>query len=243
VRYVVVVALLVSTARADVEADFAACKARRRELTREAMKVDDVIVRGRKLALMPICRRFADRSVEVVGPVPPPPPPVSLLDVRPQVGVVVGMGTYSVGTGMQLPTVDEPFLQVEAGGRLREISVLGFGGYAHVSTSFDYIDQKLQRAHYVAYNTLTDGGVKARIQLGRVAFGAGAGVEQEHVTGASSTSGPRDSMYELALFEGDLGYALVSRAGFAMRLRAIASAAFGDGGAVSSVRFALALER
>jgi len=245
VRYVlVVVALVVGTAHADVEAEFAACKARRRELTREAMKIEDVIVRGRKLALMPICRRFADEHVEVVGPVPPPPPPPSLSEVRPQVGLVVGMGTYLDNPGIALPATFEPFFQLEAGGRFRALSVVGFGGYTRVDASFDYLDPKARASHYDAHNTLTDGGVKLRLSSGAFAFGAGLGVEQEHVAGVSTTEGLRDYMHDLALIEGDVGYAVVSPAGFALRVRAIGSTAAGHGGgAVSSLRFALAVER
>ena len=241
----VVALLFVGTARADVDAEFAACKARRRELTREAMKVEDVIERGRKLALMPICRRFADRTTEVVGPVPPPPPPLSLLEVRPQVGVAAGMGTYSVGTAMALPAAYEPFFEVEAGGRLRQFSVLGFGGYARVDASFDYFDANVLRpAHYEARDTLTDGGVKVRVRTGSLALGAGLGVEEAHIVGVSTTSGPRDAIYELALFESDVGYSIIAPAGFVLRVRAIASTAAGHGGgAVSSLRLALAVER
>lgn len=79
-------------AHADPDADFAACKARRRALTREAMKITDMIARGRALAVMPICRRFKDRSTEIVGPVPPPaplpePPKLELHTGRVVVGV------------------------------------------------------------------------------------------------------------------------------------------------------------
>ena len=82
-RWLLVLVVMAGTAHADPEADFAACKARRRTLTREAMKITDMIERGRKLAVMPICRRFADRSTEIVGPVPAPAPvPAAKLEMR-----------------------------------------------------------------------------------------------------------------------------------------------------------------
>lgn len=241
----VVALLFAGSARADVEAEFAACKARRRELTREAMKIEDVIERGRKLALMPICRRFGDRSTEIVGPLPPPlpPSPISLLEVRPQVGLVLGIGSYAIGTSMALPVTTAPFVELEAGGRLRGVSIVGFGGYSGIDTGFTYYDPSVLRyGRYDSHNTISDGGIKVRVGTGRVAFGAGIGVEEERERGVSTISGPHDMMYELALFEGDIGYAIVAPAGFAVRLRAIVSAAAGDG-TVASARFALAVER
>jgi hypothetical protein len=96
-RLVVLIVLAVATPAlaqppSDPDTAFAACKARRRALTRDAMKVSDMIERGRKLALMPICRRFEDRSVAIVGPLPavPPTPELSKLEVR-SAKLVVGV--------------------------------------------------------------------------------------------------------------------------------------------------------
>jgi hypothetical protein len=249
VRYVVLAGLVVASPAfaqppGDPDAAFAACKARRRALTREAMKITDMIERGRQLALMPICRRFEDRSVEIVGPMPPPPPLPSLLEVRPEVGLVLGMGSWQVSTGMSLPAEQAPFLELEAGGRLRALSVVAFGGYTQVKASFDYFDYRVLRlAHYDARDTMADGGIKARLRVGPLAFGVGFGVEEEHETGNSTTEGPRDEMHELGMVESDIGYTLATHDRYAVRLLAIATGALGGDGSIWSARLALGIQR
>jgi hypothetical protein len=244
-RWLWVLVVMAGTAHADPDADFAACKARRRALTREAMKITDMIERGRKLAVMPICRRFEDRSVEVVGPPAPPPPPPRLSEVRAQVGLAVGMGAWQVGTSMALPAnTSAPFVELEAGGRLRGLALVAFGGYARLDTQFDYFDAvAFRRSHYIARDTLADGGVKLRLSTGGLGLGIGVGIEQEHETGMSATAGPRDEMHQLALVEGEVGYRVAERDGFAVKLLAIGSGSLGNGGAIASARLALGLEK
>jgi len=222
--WLVVVAI---PAHADPEADFAACKARRRQLTREAMKISDMIERGRALALMPICRRFGDNSVEVVGPLPPPPK-LQPMPLRAEAAVTVGYGAWK---GFSLASVTSaPFLELEAGARVRGLSVVGFAGYAQAQRS-------------AARDSFADGGVKVRFHEGPLAAGLGAGVEQVH-DAAAGTTHPRDDMHELGLVEGDLGYTAVARDQFSVRLLAIASGAL-DGGSSSvwSARIALSVGR
>lgn len=236
---------MVGVAHADPEADFAACKARRRALTREAMKITDMIERGRALAVMPICRRFADRSVEIVGPPPPPPPPPRLSEIRPHVGLIAGTGAWLVDTSMALPgNTRAGFVEIEAGARLREFALVAFGSYARLDTAFDYFDARaFRQSHYDARDTLADGGLKVRLMTSSLAFGLGVGVEKEHETGMSATAGARDEMHELGLVEGDVGYRIAASDGFAVKLIAIGTASVGDGGSIASARLALALEK
>jgi hypothetical protein len=212
---VVGVAVVPHAARADEgdpDAVFEACKARRRQLTREAMRIQDMIARGRKLAAMPICRRFADRSIQIVNFAPAPPPQrPRRLHASPEVGLLAGIGSWQVGSG----GASASFLELEGGGRVEDVSVVAFGGYARLANA-----------------TISDGGMKVRLHTGDVSFGAGIGVEQCR---ASSTS-------ELALVEGDLGYTLAHRSGFAIRLVGLASAASAwSSGNIWSARVALAL--
>lgn len=230
-------------AEPDLDPTFAACKARRRVLTREAMQIADMIERGRKLALMPICRRFEDSSIEIVGPLPPPPP-IQPVRLRPEAAVLVGYGTWQVGTQLALPAAARaPFLELEAGARVHGMSFLAFAGYAQVTESFDFYEPFVGRGHYDARDTFTDGGLKVRCHYGAIGAGIGAGVEQVHDTGNSSLAGPREDMHELGLVEGDLGYTAIARDHLSVRLLAIASGALGDAGSVWSARVALSVGR
>lgn len=209
----------------DPDATFRACKARRRALTREAMKITDMIERGRALAVMPICRRFADNSVEVIGPLPPEPK-VTPVRLRAEAAVMLGYGEWK---GLSLASMTSaPFFELEAGARVRGLSVLGFAGYAQVQRS-------------AARDSFADGGLKARFHSGALGLGVGVGIEQAH--DVASSLRPRDDMHELGLVEGDLGYTAVVHDDVSVRLLAIGSGALGEFGGVWSARVALAVGR
>src|SRR5258706_2907537 len=145
-----------------------------------------MIERGRALAMMPICRRFEDRTVEIVGPPPPPAPPPSNA-ITPEVGAVLGVGTWQVDTGMSLPIAPAPFVELEAGGRWRALSLDAFGVYTPVAASFDYFDRAATPpSHYVARDTMFDGGLKGRVDVGVLALGGGFGIEPQHELGVSA---------------------------------------------------------
>jgi hypothetical protein len=109
------------------------CKARRKVLTAEAMKIADADERARRLIAMPVCRRNPDNSVEVVEPAAPQPdtpfaPHIELAARTGIVGVTVISERYFAPTGIG------PLVELEAGYRIRRpLSIGVLASYARFS--------------------------------------------------------------------------------------------------------------
>jgi hypothetical protein len=249
-RAVVVAVLVARSAFAqppgDPDAAFEACKARRRALTREAMKIADVNERGRALARMPICLRLEDRSTEIIDTIPVAPARPVPLAVHVEACGQLGGGDWMVASPSPgMLAARAPFAEGELGVGVGDTwSFVGFAGYAVLRGDVLYVDTyRMLQAPYESERVLSDVGARARVHHGRLAFGLGVGVEREHATGFSTLTGPRDDTNDYALAEADVGYTLASVDHFAVRIAGIASAAVNatldSPGNIVSVRLAL----
>jgi hypothetical protein len=230
VRAIVVSVLVARSAFAEPDPDpaFEACKVLRRALTHEAMKIADVVERGRALAKMPICRRFEDRSTEIVGDVPLPAPRSKPIAMHVEASATLGGGHWMIAESSTLAFADRaPFVEGELGVGLRDsLSLVGFAGYAELNGEATYVDfERRLAAPYVSHDQLVDVGARARLHHGNLAFGAGVGVEHVHAVGYCSLTGPRDDRISNTLIESDIGYTFAGVDRFAFRVSGIASAA------------------
>lgn len=233
----------------DPDLAFAACKTRRRAMTRDAMRIDDVRARGRALAQMPICRRLPDGSTEVIDPlvVPSEPrlPPAHRIDPE----VIAGVAVWSMKT--RALAVDQPGLApvfaiasgVQLAGRL------GIGAMASISVySFAYELVEWNRVdRLVGREQLVDGAVELRLRADPLRFAFGLGAQQAHTIATSTIFGPRDVVEPLPMFEASAAFTIAHASGLALDVVATGTIAV-DGsletpGSIASARVALALRR
>ncbi|MGE5184799.1 MAG: hypothetical protein ACM31C_22155 [Acidobacteriota bacterium] len=186
---VAVLAFTTSTAIAQPGAtdEFEACKARRRELTAEAMTIADASERGERLAHMPTCERDADGTTRVVEAPPPPPPETEPFAPHLAVALHAGAGASSRITGSD-PSVNGigPFVELEGSwGLRRHVELAVVGGYASfrdasyaVPIGFDAYGNVIT-GMYDVRERLYDVGARVRLRYDNVSFGCGGGVELE----------------------------------------------------------------
>ena len=204
---------------ADPDLAFAACKTRRRALTRDAMRIEDLSARGRALAAMPICRRLEDGSTEVVD-VPatlreePPFNPRVTLALR------TGAAANTLWSDADPDTAWSPFVEVEVGLQpWRHVELAAFVGY---STLVGTIRAPLvsPTQTYEVRDQLYDAGVRAGLHYGAFAFGIGCGVMVEQGKGYADY---HDYVNQLAELELHGSYTFARLAGAALELVGTAS--------------------
>jgi hypothetical protein len=187
-RVVTVVGILGwASAHADPPSAFETCKARRRELTAEALRVTDVVERGRQLAAMPVCRRLPDGETEVVEPPPPPAPDVSPFAPHASWAVRAGVEALTAdGHGELGPTGSGPHVDVEVAYRFeRAWSIAAFGRYRYIVDDFvpvsnpTPVDVMITSIH----DQFIGGGARLDRHAGAVWFGGGLGGDYEHMRG------------------------------------------------------------
>ena len=176
------VAILVLTAQArassaqptdqDREA-FEACKRRRHELTVEAMKVPELVERGRRLEAMPTCT-----STPTVAS---PRPFTGTLEVAVRAGVTdIAPGDQSFGAAGR-----GPYLELEAGARAGRLTVATFVGYTSVHDPSAIVgDDPL--SHADLHVNGVDVGIRAHVSVAAGFFvGVGLGLEDWRASGTA----------------------------------------------------------
>jgi hypothetical protein len=177
----------VAPADATAPDPFEACKARRRALTADAMKVADPDARARLLLAMPTCRRFEDGRTEIVAERPPELPDTRPFAPRIGASVFAGFGANTVISNNELaPSGVGPLVEVDVSYRPNRrnsvalyATLARFGADNVVRT---YGDGPIITSLVVPHvtDTLFGAGVRGRRHTGRwaIALGVGAVVEQ-----------------------------------------------------------------
>ena len=196
-----VLVLIGAAAQAQPSDELEACKARRRELTAQAMQIDDAARRGEALAAMPICRRNADGSTQVDVP---QPAPVDDAPFSPRFHFAVRTG---VTANMVMAAQDfepdgaGPYLELEAGYRWeRAWSASAFGSY----TRFSGEVPATQVGFLTVYDSLYDAGVRIARHHFRWWVGGGLGYERDNNVAYEGMK----TAHELGLVEENIGYRL-----------------------------------
>jgi hypothetical protein len=170
---------------------FEACKARRRELTADAMKVADLDARARLLLAMPTCRRFEDGHTEIVAA-----PARDIPDTRPftprlGASVFAGFGANTVISNNELaPTGVGPLVEVDVGYRAnRRNSAALYATLARFSADDvvrTYGEGPIVTSLVVPHvtDTMFGFGVRGRRHTGRWAIALGLGAVVEHYNDA-----------------------------------------------------------
>ncbi len=236
-RAVIACALVGGVAAAQPGADpFEACKARRRELTAEAMKIADAAERGRRLAAMPSCERAEDGTTTVVEP-PPATPPDPIVTPHVTAALRVGAAESATLIGSDDPASGlGPFIELEGGWRLRRrIELAAFGSYSR------YRDATwmpgVPVGTFDVHDELYDVGARMRLHYDPFSFGAGIGVELEH----GGSAGYPVELFTLVQLELEAAYQAARTERLAIEVLGIASAATNLDRDVVSFRLALGI--
>jgi hypothetical protein len=200
---------------------FESCKARRRELTAEAMKVADAAERGRLLAAMPSCERADDGTTAVVEP-----PPAAPLEpaVAPHVtaGLRVGASESATLIGSDEPASGlGPFIELEGGWRLqRRFELALFASYSWYRDT-SWMPGPTRPGTFDVHDAIYDIGARVRLHYDPISFGAGIGVELEH----GGTADYPAELFTLMQLELEAAYEVTRTERLAIDMLAIATAA------------------
>jgi hypothetical protein len=167
----------IAAAQPATETPFEACRARRRALTAEAMKIDDAARRGEALHAMPVCSREADGSTQVIEAEAP-----EVVDNGPYSPLVAAVRTGANATevfdsrvGLE-PRGGGPFVDVELGYRWTHAYSIGaFASYAHFSDSSNSLLGMLADSE-----SLYSFGARGAFHRNRWTLSGGLGVLIEH---------------------------------------------------------------
>lgn len=173
------VVVMVGSVHAQPGDDFEACKARRKELTAEAMKYS-AAERGERLNAMPVCRRNDDGSTAVTERAPDP---IDTSAYSPLVlGARVGVAGSAIGaTNDHQPVGMGAYVDVEAGYRwTRAYSVEGYLNYSRFADDVVAVGVPGNRLH--VSDRLYGGGIRATRHTFSFNFGVGAGVQIDSST-------------------------------------------------------------
>lgn len=192
---------------------FETCRVQRKAQTIEAMKIADPDARARRLLAMPICRREADGSVEVVDPTAPPLPEPPF-EPRAIAAVTAGVAASIVAYNVRPATSLGPTVEAELGWQLRRrFSIGAFGGFS----SF-HDDAYL--GSYDVRHRFYDVGARVRYHVGGFRLGAGAGVELDDAMAFADVPAHRDP---LLLFSVDALYPVARVDRFEVVVRGVVS--------------------
>ena len=162
---------------------FEACKARRRDMAAEAMKIPDANARGARLAELPTCERRADGTLDVTAP---PPPVVDTTPFAPRVVLAARLGASAstILSNEVQPSGFGPYVEIEAGYHLRRHVELGaMIAYAsfHDASAFDIVAGQNVDVRELS----VDAAARASARYGDFAFGGGVGIEYERYANTS----------------------------------------------------------
>jgi hypothetical protein len=234
----VVVLGVATAASAQPSDDFEACKAHRRELTAQAMKIASAAQRGEALAAMPVCRRNADGSTEVVVR---EPAPVDDAPFSPRFHAALRTG-FAANMVMSQndfePDGSGPFVELEAGYRWeRAWSASLFGSFTRFSGLVPvFYTPPIPPSSIIVRDSLYAGGARVARHHFRWWFGGGVGYERDNNTNQGMAV-PHD----LGIVEEFVGYRLATASVVDAELMVLADEAFGDGREVISVRAGIGL--
>lgn len=201
-----------------------ACKARRHELTVEAMQLP-LVERGPKLVRMPECRRNDDGSVEVIDPTLPPPP-LPPFERQWSIAVSTGVAATQVASLITTAAGVGPFVKLEGAWHfVRRFSVAlsaGFSSFdADITSNVDPVNGSIGR--YVSYEVshrLYDVAAHVRFHLGDLIIGVATGVEFDH---ALAFADEPETITPNLLFMLDANYPLVMLGEYRLLIAGIAS--------------------
>jgi hypothetical protein len=171
--------LVATSVHAQPSDEFEACKARRKELTAEAMK-HDAAERGERLAAMPICRRNDDGSTSVTERAPDP------IDASAYSPLVIGARVGVAGSAINATNDHQPvgmgaYVDVEAGFRWsRAYSVQGYVNYSRFADDVFAVGVPGHLLH--VSDRVYGGGIRATRHTFMFSFGGGLGAQVDSST-------------------------------------------------------------
>jgi hypothetical protein len=224
---------------------FESCKARRRELAAEAMKVGDPDARARLLVAMPACRRLDDGSLEVSEP---PPPELDRTPFAPHVEAALraGYSATAIVSGRAQASGTGPYVELEAGYRFsRAWSLAAFASFTRFEDPNVEVIVRTPiavGAMWDVHETLYDAGARFHGHSGSFVFGAGLGLTLHDAAGVDHTS----AWETLRLVELDAAYTLAKTRQFAAQLMVVVDDSgplLDPTGQVISARLAIGIQR
>jgi hypothetical protein len=221
---VVVGATAAAHAEPATREQFEACKARRSELSVEAMKIPTAAARAEAFAAMPSCERHDDGTFAVTVAAPRPVDTTPFVP-RAELAVRVGASASTILSNEVQPGGFGPYVEVEAGYQLRRhLELAAMVGYASFRdpAAFDILTGRVVDVREASF----DAAARVTARYGAVSFGAGLGLEYERYPNASFAT-------TLPLLEVHVGYTFART----RVLRAQAFATLTDGNTLFAAGF------